>query len=80
MVPCHLCAQGERSPGISRLRLDFAAHNFLQSMEELHQSGLGSPWLCSPESGTDVAGSKSLGLGLKVDLRVDVGSIERDVP
>ena len=79
MAHLHLCAQGERSAGISDLCLDFAAHNFLQSMEELHQSGLGSPWLCAPGAGTDIAGSESLGLRLQIDLRVDIGSIERDV-
>jgi hypothetical protein len=48
-------------------------------MEELHQNPLVSPWLCPPESDTDVAGSEGLGFTLKIDLRVDVGSIERDV-
>jgi hypothetical protein len=49
-------------------------------MEELHEGGLGSPWSCPPNAITDVACLKSLGLGLQIDLRIDVSGIERDMP
>src|SRR6185437_676418 len=80
MAPPHLCAQEERSPRVCRIRADFAAHNFLQPMEELHQSGLRSPGPCPSQASADIARGKSFGLSLEVDLRIDVSGVERDVP
>src|SRR5260370_28961962 len=56
-----------------------SAHNFLQAMEELHQCRLLSPGLSRSRAAIDGTGIQRAGLGLQIDLGVDVSGVERNM-